>query len=359
MNFIPSLLSYSFKKSILYILVALYLGSWWALQEGSWGGWWNWDASEFLGLLVLYLILTIFHATVNLRSTVIFNNSMHLSLSYLFIFFLLLQLNFNIISHNFGFRTLKFLNTEVLLFSFLSCFLINYSYVKYSEQKLWIIVSSYYQLVITRWLILYSCLLAFNCVVLLSLLSFFFKTLLNLKFFFGVLNFNKLLICLFIFIFIYILNSSIYLILTLCVLLPQVYCILFASLPLYITLRNFLLHYSLYILLLSGLFYKYSTLNDQLYTNTMETLNHTLSLTLNNRELEVLLNFITNTTSFEGKSFDLITNLNYISQVYFLNGNNWYMTVTTIDNLPTILNSVLMLSLTSLIYHFSKRYNFS
>ena len=26
-----------------YIVATLALGSWWAYQEGSWGGWWNWD----------------------------------------------------------------------------------------------------------------------------------------------------------------------------------------------------------------------------------------------------------------------------------------------------------------------------
>jgi cytochrome c biogenesis factor len=29
------------KQVLVFILVALFLGSWWALQEGSWGGWWN------------------------------------------------------------------------------------------------------------------------------------------------------------------------------------------------------------------------------------------------------------------------------------------------------------------------------
>ena len=162
---------------MISILTALYLGSWWALQEGSWGGWWNWDASEFLGLLVLYLILTIFHNKSNLSHVITLFYSIRLSLSYLFIYFFLLQLNFSIISHNFGFRTLKFLNTEVLLFSFLSYFICSYTFLKNSEQNLWTQFYLTREFIITRWHILYVCICTFNFVVLVSLLSFFFKTL--------------------------------------------------------------------------------------------------------------------------------------------------------------------------------------
>ena len=52
-----------FRYLITYsiiLTITLYFGGWWALQEGSWGGWWNWDASEVLGLItLLYLILAV------------------------------------------------------------------------------------------------------------------------------------------------------------------------------------------------------------------------------------------------------------------------------------------------------------
>jgi cytochrome c biogenesis factor len=80
-SFLTSFIMRDVKKSVIYILIALYLGSWWALQEGSWGGWWNWDASEFLGLLILYLVLTIFHSKSNLNSTHNLVNSLYLGLS--------------------------------------------------------------------------------------------------------------------------------------------------------------------------------------------------------------------------------------------------------------------------------------
>ena len=163
------------------------------------------------------------------------------------------------------------------------------------------------------------CLVSFNFIIVISLLSFFFKTLLNLKFFFNVLNFTKLLGCLFIYLYIYLLNNVFYVILTFSVFYFQVYYVLFVSVPANTNFRNFILHYSLYMLLLLGLFYKYSVLNDHLYTNFTELTNNTLLLSLNNRDVEALLNFITDTTSFEGKSFNLIMYTNYIYQVYFLN----------------------------------------
>jgi cytochrome c biogenesis factor len=48
-------------KQLYFIFVSLFLGGWWALQEGSWGGWWNWDASEVFGLLVAVAFLVNLH----------------------------------------------------------------------------------------------------------------------------------------------------------------------------------------------------------------------------------------------------------------------------------------------------------
>jgi len=43
-------------KSIFLSSSALFLGAWWAFQEGSWGGWWNWDPSETLSLVSVSLL---------------------------------------------------------------------------------------------------------------------------------------------------------------------------------------------------------------------------------------------------------------------------------------------------------------
>ena len=39
---------YSLPLLVFYLSFTLMLGSWWAFQEGSWGGWWDWDISEVI-----------------------------------------------------------------------------------------------------------------------------------------------------------------------------------------------------------------------------------------------------------------------------------------------------------------------
>ena len=107
-----------------YNLIALTLGSWWALQEGTWGGWWNWDSSETLGLLVTLTVLFTLHNTLTKYSTLrwLYLNK---TLVYLFIFsYFFIQLNFEIVSHNFNFKIFHFFNTTSTLVQF--CFVALY-----------------------------------------------------------------------------------------------------------------------------------------------------------------------------------------------------------------------------------------
>lgn len=90
------------RTAMHIMLITLVLGSWWAYQEGSWGGWWNWDPSEMFGLLIWSLLLILYHNTANIKSSVtgfIFKFTLMLISYYAF-----LQLNFSLISHNFGIR---------------------------------------------------------------------------------------------------------------------------------------------------------------------------------------------------------------------------------------------------------------
>jgi len=59
-EFVYKTLNY-WKLSGLISSLAMFLGAWWAFQEGSWGGWWNWDSSETLCLISLFFILFVFH----------------------------------------------------------------------------------------------------------------------------------------------------------------------------------------------------------------------------------------------------------------------------------------------------------
>ena len=93
---------------------ALIFGSWWALQEGTWGGWWNWDSSETFGLFPALIILAMNHGS---RNPVHFwrrSWMAGLGISTFLLFYSVLQLNFDLISHNFGARFFHFFNSNLL-----------------------------------------------------------------------------------------------------------------------------------------------------------------------------------------------------------------------------------------------------
>mgnify|MGYP001573264474 CR=1 FL=1 len=170
-------------RLLIYVnLVALVLGSWWAFQEGSWGGWWNWDISEIFGLYILILILTFVHLpTMTLNGT---RNLGQVTLAglTLFIFYFFMQLNFNLLSHNFGLRSAYFfidfnylvllllaiLKTSYLFFGYRS-----FSLKALSPQELFPKLYVRGPLIFS-WLAWLSCLIVFTWVVLLSNFSFLF-----------------------------------------------------------------------------------------------------------------------------------------------------------------------------------------
>ena len=118
---------------VLINLIALWMGSWWALQEGTWGGWWNWDSSEVFGLVITLSALWVSHSGSSLTSL----NSLFLKSRISFFIILLsyffIQLNFDLVSHNFGAKFFFFFNNnlfflEVLLASFIAVFTFFYTY---------------------------------------------------------------------------------------------------------------------------------------------------------------------------------------------------------------------------------------
>jgi hypothetical protein len=103
----------------LLLSFSLYLGSWWALQEGSWGGWWNWDASEVFGLIILTLLIMFFHIRVTYNTfTVVYLVSILSSLLVLFTY-LILQMSYTLVSHNFGLSLLGYGYVNITFQSFL------------------------------------------------------------------------------------------------------------------------------------------------------------------------------------------------------------------------------------------------
>lgn len=109
------------KVSILLInLLALFLGSWWALQEGTWGGWWNWDASEVLGLLVSLLSLQSIHLKQTISNLTQFTEKFLIGI-WVFVFsYFFIQLNFDLVSHNFGSKFFFFFNNNLFFLEILT-----------------------------------------------------------------------------------------------------------------------------------------------------------------------------------------------------------------------------------------------
>lgn len=104
---------------LMLITLTLSWGGWWAAQEGSWGGWWNWDPSEVFGLMLMtiYILKThINHYLINFRNLKLMINLWLL----LFVFmYYLIQLNFDLVSHNFGTRAHQFIDSYGLYISFI------------------------------------------------------------------------------------------------------------------------------------------------------------------------------------------------------------------------------------------------
>lgn len=97
---------------ILVIIFTLFLGSWWALQEGSWGGWWNWDPSEVFGLFVMLYYLYTIHKSQKISSYPILTFYLKTLTNVVLITYVFIQLNFDLVSHNFGTKIDQFIDTS-------------------------------------------------------------------------------------------------------------------------------------------------------------------------------------------------------------------------------------------------------
>ena len=125
------------QSSSISIILTLFFGSWWAYQEGSWGGWWNWDPSEVFGLYIMLSVTYVTHALLNnYRFPIVTTIFYLLALSSL-IYYCFMQMNFSLISHNFGFRDFDLVDIRLfyaLLLSIISaCAVVYACYSKYFQ----------------------------------------------------------------------------------------------------------------------------------------------------------------------------------------------------------------------------------
>lgn len=103
---------YAFWVSIFVNLTALWMGSWWALQEGTWGGWWNWDSSETFGLTLTLFLVSIQHSLLSFSTQSFFRAKMLISALFFVLTYFFIQLNFELVSHNFGSKFFFFFNNN-------------------------------------------------------------------------------------------------------------------------------------------------------------------------------------------------------------------------------------------------------
>lgn len=97
----------------LLALISIYLGAWWAFQEGNWGGWWNSDSSEMLGIvLMLFILLCLHKYDIWLQKNELWLQSTSILLNF-FAFYFFLQITYRLTSHNFDIKVFFFLNTNI------------------------------------------------------------------------------------------------------------------------------------------------------------------------------------------------------------------------------------------------------
>jgi hypothetical protein len=88
-------------RNLWILILTLGLGGYWAAQEGSWGSWWNWDASEELGLLLALTYLSTIHVIYSKRWEYAGIHNEAYKVSILGITSLVLGCIFELTNHNF------------------------------------------------------------------------------------------------------------------------------------------------------------------------------------------------------------------------------------------------------------------
>jgi hypothetical protein len=326
--------------NIFIFILSLVLGSWWALQEGSWGGWWNWDPSEVFGLIIFSYLLFSRHFFLNNLNIYFFTLNSFLYLLIVLILYFFLQLNFNLISHNFGINLTQSLFLLVNFFFFyIFIFVFFFFLIKYIDMYIILFlnsksirfIDSKFYLFLLIFLILNLYLLSFWI-----LIEDFFYKFFQINFFnWFFINFNIIVyiyICLLILVFR--VSNILYLFFFKKVMYSKTYLYFLVNLN-YI----YILHILLLLFLLESIFFKnfnilffenikFSNTNYNFF-NLKSPLNlefnldtfyiFTLyNLSINSYMIELPLTFLTNSFINEIYSFLHVMNLDYIFQILWL-----------------------------------------
>lgn len=116
------------NSSLIINTFALFLGSYWALQEGTWGGWWNWDPSEVFGLLFFTSLVLLLHSNISHVYLLQIFYKFFMYASVIVFAYFLIQLNFDLVSHNFGTKFFYFFNNNLFLLESVILSVLSYIY---------------------------------------------------------------------------------------------------------------------------------------------------------------------------------------------------------------------------------------
>lgn len=97
-----NLFSFYYKTYLMLIHGFVYLGMIWAFYEETWGGWWNWDASENLSLFFLIIWWWYLHIYQYLTRHCLNVTVVLAYFQYFILYFLILQKTFKLTTHNFN-----------------------------------------------------------------------------------------------------------------------------------------------------------------------------------------------------------------------------------------------------------------
>lgn len=118
-NFIIYTEVYIIRLTLLFNMISLILGGWWALQESTWGGWWNWDSSELFGFLICFYSLTRLHLRHTFNTQSLFYIKYWIGLLLFFLSYISIQLSFIHLSHNFGLESLIVFTSNWFFYPFI------------------------------------------------------------------------------------------------------------------------------------------------------------------------------------------------------------------------------------------------
>ena len=330
--FIHNIHDYNPNNFLVLLISTLALGGWWALQEGSWGGWWNWDPSEVFGLVLLgAYLLGVHNRSINLLSWSA-SNSIKLCVCVFVLLYLFIQLNFDLVSHNFGTRTHQFVNSYYSYLAGLGILIVSLS-------KLWWVGSySLYSLRVrahtrSHRLIVRSILFVTSILVLASLIDLFISftwLLLNLNILNINFNFEYLVVGVVTLITILLYSRNVFLVILVFILVPITWSYKLGII-LVIALGSFRISHKLVIiwLLLSLLYINqqvsgWSLLNTNLIAASQNYGNLKLNgsyiecssnILSGNYFVDTLSGFIKNSSTVLGQTFEHITSTNYTIQL--------------------------------------------